>query len=123
MKAILALCGLSLVIGSVLVWRAVHLSSEYGEFTGEQKVTIADLIDKPKDFLHKTVTIEGTVREQCTTMGCYFFFFSGEKKLRVDLQDIAMNAPRRNGRTARVEGQIVPYGDGYQFVASAVKFE
>ena len=123
MKTILALCGLALVIGSVLIWRAVHLPSEYGEFTGEQKVAVADLIDRPKDFLHKTVTIEDTVREQCTTMGCYFFFFSGKKKLRVELQDIAMNAPRRNGRTARVEGQIVPYGDGYQFVASAVKFE
>jgi hypothetical protein len=56
-------------------------------------------------------------------MGCFFFFLSGKNMLRVDLQEIAMNAPRRNGRPARVEGQIVPYGDGYQFVASAVEFE
>lgn len=123
MKTILVVCGLSLVIGSGLIWRAVRMPSEFGEFTGQQKVTVADLIDRPKDFLRKTVTIEDTVREQCTTMGCYFFFFSGNKKLRVELQDIAMNAPRRNGRMARVEGQIVPYGDGYQFVASGVKFE
>jgi len=69
------------------------------------------------------VVIEGTVRKQCTTMGCYFFFLSGQKMLRVDLEEITMTAPRRNGNTARVEGQIVPYGDGFQFVASAVEFQ
>ena len=57
------------------------------------------------------------------SLGCYFFFHSGEKVLRVDLEEITMVAPRRNGRMARVEGQIVPRGDGYQFVASAVEFE
>jgi hypothetical protein len=123
MKTILILCALSLVVGVALIWHAVRLPSEYGAFTGAPKAEVADLIDRPKDFLHKSLTIEGTVREQCTTMGCYFFFLSGKNKLRVELQDIAMNAPRRNGRTARVEGQVVPYGDGYQFVASAVEFE
>jgi hypothetical protein len=56
-------------------------------------------------------------------MGCFFFFLSGKNTLRVELQDIAMNAPRRNGRPARVEGQMVPHNDGYQFLASAVEFE
>jgi hypothetical protein len=39
------------------------------------------------------------------------------------LQEIAMNAPRRNGHPARVEGQVVPFDHGYQFIASAVEFE
>jgi hypothetical protein len=123
MKTILTLCALTLVLGTVLIWRAVRLPSHYGEFTGSPRAEVADVIDRPKDFLRKTVSIEGTVRQQCTTMGCFFFFLSGKNMLRVDLQEIAMNAPRRNGRPARVEGQIVPYGDGYQFVASAVEFE
>ena len=67
--------------------------------------------------------IEGIVKEQCTSMGCYFFFHEGDKILRVDLQDIAMNAPRRQGRPARVEGRMVVYGDGYQLWASAVEFK
>jgi hypothetical protein len=56
-------------------------------------------------------------------MGCYFFFLSGKNLLRVDLQEIAMNAPRRNGHIARVEGQLVPFDGGHQFLASSVEFE
>jgi hypothetical protein len=123
MKTMVTLCAVTLVLGAVLIWRAVRSPSLYGEFTGAPEADVADLIDKPKDFLHKTVAIEGTVRQQCTTMGCFFFFLSGKDMLRVELRDIAMNAPRRNGRPARVEGQIVPYDHGYQFLASAVEFE
>jgi len=47
---------------------------------------------------------------------------AGEKTLRVDLEKIAMNAPMREGRPARVEGHMVPYGDGYQLFASAIEF-
>ena len=122
MRTILSICALVLVVGSVLVWRAVRQPNHYGAFIEAPKAEVVDLIEKPKDFLHKTVSIEGTVRNQCTTMGCYFFL-SGKNMLRVDLVDIAMKAPRRNGRPARVEGQIVPYGDAYQFVASAVEFQ
>lgn len=74
-------------------------------------------------FLGKTVEIEGTIAEQCKTMGCFFFFRSGKDTLRVDLQDIAMKAPMKEGRASRVEGQIVPYNSGYQFYASAVEFK
>ena|SRR5436190_22765729 len=123
MRTILILCAVILVLGAALIWRAARLPREFGAFTGAQKTDVADLINRPKDFLHKTVTIEGTVRQQCTTMGCYFFFHSGKDMLRVELKDIAMNAPRRNGHLARVEGQIVPFDGGHQFLASAVEFE
>jgi len=123
MKTIFALCALTAVVAAALIWNATRLPSHFGDFIGASKADVADLIDRPTEFLHKTVALKGTVREQCTTMGCYFFFLSGKKMLRVDLQEIAMNAPRRNGHPARVEGQIIPYGDGYQFVASAVEFE
>jgi hypothetical protein len=56
-------------------------------------------------------------------MGCYFFFHAANGKLRVELSGIAMDAPMRESRPARVEGQIVPYTDGYQLYASAVAFE
>jgi hypothetical protein len=123
MKTILTICAVTLVLGAVLVWRVVRMPNQFGRFTEAPAANVADLIDRPKDFLHKTIAIEGTIREQCTAMGCFFFFFSGKNMLRIDLQDIAMNAPRRNGHTARVEGQIVPYDHGYQFLASAVEFE
>jgi hypothetical protein len=123
MKTILILSVVLLIAVPVVLWRGFRMPDEFGEFTGAPKASVSDLIDEPARFLHKTVTIEGEVRNQCTTMGCYFFFLSGDKMLRVDLASIAMNAPRRNGHVARVEGQIMPYGDGYQFIASAVQFQ
>lgn len=123
MKTILVLCGAILIGAGAWLYKATRLPNEYGAFTSAPQVAVAELIARPKSYLKKTVATEGVVREQCTTMGCYFFFRDGEKSLRVDLQEIAMNAPRKNGRRARVEGQIVPYGDGYQLSASAVQFQ
>src|SRR3954454_6364185 len=122
MKSILILCTAILLVASVFIWRAVAKPSRFGTFTGAPKTEVAALIDQPKAFLGKTVTIEGTVTQQCQAMGCYFDFRAGEKSLRVDLQDVAMTAPMREGRPARVEGQIVARGDAYQFFASAVEF-
>jgi hypothetical protein len=111
-----------LIGGAFIAWRAMHAPARYGTFTGAPRVEVADLIARPRDFAGKTVFLEGTVREQCKTMGCYFFLPSKSKMLRVDLQEIAMNAPTNEGRQARIEGRMVPYGEGYQLFASAVEF-
>ena len=123
MRIILGLCAAILAIGAVLVWRGTQLPTLYGSFTGAPKAAIADLIERPKEFLDKAVLVEGEVRQQCKTMGCYFFFISGDTMLRVDLEQIAMNAPMREGRPVRVEGQLVPFDHSYQLVASAVEFQ
>ena len=123
MRTIFILCGLILVVGGVFAWRLMEMPTHYGTFTGAPQVDVADLVERPKEFLKKTVSVKGTVRQQCKTMGCYFFMPSGTKMLRVELQPIAMKAPMREGHQARVEGQMVPYGDSYQLFASAVEFE
>ncbi len=123
MRTILGLCAAILAIGAVLIWRGTQLPTHYGDFTGAPKTAVADLIERPKEFLDKVVLVEGEIREQCKTMGCYFFFHSGDKMLRVDLEQIAMNAPMREARPVRVEGQLVPFDHGYQLVASAVEFQ
>ena len=123
MKTIFALCAAVLIAGGVLLYRSTRLPDKYGAFSDAKKAAVADLIKQPRAYLRKTVIVEGVVREQCTSMGCYFFFREDGKTLRVDLQEIAMNAPRKNGHRARVEGQMVKHGDGYQLWASAVEFE
>jgi len=123
MKIIFALCISALVAGGVVIWNAMRPASQFGTFVGAPETEVTVLVNKPEDFLGKTVLVAGTVREQCRTMGCYFYLHEGKKTLRVDMEEIAMNAPRREGRAARVEGRIMPYGDGYQLFASAVKFE
>jgi hypothetical protein len=123
MKTILALCVAILAIGGFLLWRSMQLPTLFGAFTGAPRTAVIDLIERPKDYLNKTVLIEGQIREQCKAMGCFFFFHEGDKQLRVDIEQIAMNAPRREGRPARIEGQLVSFGDGYQLSATAVEFK
>ncbi len=123
MKTILVLCAAILVAGGALLYRYARLPNLFGEFGGAPTARVIDLIERPKDYLKQTVAIEGVISKQCTSMGCFFFFYEGDKMLRVDLQEVAMNAPRKNGHRARVEGRMVPYGDGYQFYASAVEFK
>jgi hypothetical protein len=123
MKTIFILCGVVLTIGIVWLYRINQMPNQYGNFIGAPPAEVSQLIGKPKDFLRKTVAIQGVIREQCETMGCFFYFHEGDKTLRVDLADIAMNAPRKNGHQARVEGQMVKYGDGYQLEATAVEFK
>jgi hypothetical protein len=101
----------------------MQLPTRAGDFTGAPKTEVIALIERPKEYLKKTVQVEGEVQHQCKAMGCFFFFSVGDKQLRVDLEQIAMNAPMREGRPARVEGQMVPFADGYQLLASAVEFQ
>lgn len=123
MRTILAMCVLILVIGGAFAWRAIHLPNHFGAFTGAREIPVEDLVAHPQDFTGKMLLVRGTVREQCRTMGCYFFFPAQNGKLRVELKAIAMEAPMREGRPARVEGQLIPYNDEYQLYASAVSFE
>ncbi len=122
MRTILALCGLTLVGGGYFIWRAMQVPTQYGAFIGAPKASVTELVERPKEFLGKTVAVEGTIRQQCKAMGCFFYLPSGKELLRVDLEPIAMTAPMREGHTARVEGQIAAHGDGYQLVASGVEF-
>ena len=55
-------------------------------------------------------------------MGCYFIFIRGKEAARrpAGHRDDGADARRQ---TARVEGQMVPYRDGYQLYATAVEFD
>lgn len=123
MKKILALCAFTVIVSVVFIWRASAKPTRFGTFVGAPKAEVATLIAEPKAYLGKTVAIEGTVTAQCKAMGCFFSFQSRGDSLRVNLEEIAMRAPMKEGRRARVEGQLVPYSEGYQFHASAVEFE
>ena len=122
MKTIIALCAAALIAAGAVWYRYTRLPDKFGTFEGAPAVKVAQLVANPKDYLHKTVSADGVVRKQCEAMGCYFSFVDGERSLRVELDQIAMNAPRREGHRVRVEGEVVPYGDGYELLANAVEF-
>jgi hypothetical protein len=123
MKIIFAICAFILAAGGFFAWRSTQLPTKFGEFTGAPKAAVQDVVNRPKEFLAKTISVEGRVTEQCKSMGCYFFIPSANGKLRVELKDIAMHAPMHEGRPARVEGQLVTFADGYELYATAVEFE
>lgn len=122
MRKILILCAVSLVVAGLLVWRSVRLPTRYGEFIGAKQATVDELLSHPQDFAGKTVSVQAVVRDQPNSMRCHFFFSSTQGRLRVELNGITDDAPNRNGRPARVEGQLMPFNDGYQLYATAVDF-
>jgi hypothetical protein len=93
MKKILSLCIFIVVVATAIVWRAAAKPSRFGTFNAALRAEVARLVAEPKAFLGKTIDIEGTIPEQCKTMGCFFYFQSGNETRRVDLQDVAMKAP------------------------------
>ncbi len=123
MKTIFAVCALILSAGAYFAWHSMRMPSTFGTFTGAPIVQVAELIEHPKDYLKRNITVEGKVSEQCQSMGCYFFIHAGKQSLRIDLQEVAMTAPMREGHQARVECQLVPFNEGYQLYASAVEFQ
>lgn len=122
MRTILALCGMILVGAGGAFWHSSRTFEGAGTFTGAPTVAVADVLERPGSFLKKTIALEDEVRYQCKATGCFFFFVAGGKQLRVDLEQIAVNAPKHEGRQARVEGQLVLYGSSFQLLATAVEF-
>ncbi|MBM3795026.1 MAG: hypothetical protein FJW31_13365 [Acidobacteria bacterium] len=69
MRTIIALCLLVFLAGGFFVWRAMQMPSLYGTFSGAPQAAVSDLIERPKDFAGKTVSVEGTISGQGKTMG------------------------------------------------------
>lgn len=125
MKTILILCGL-LIVGALATWffLARPRQDHYGnEFRGFPPAELGKLVEKPADYLRKEVRIAGTLSRQCPNPGCWFFLTDvGGKELKVEMGDTTPHLPARVGKTATVEGQLIRYGEGYEFIGTAVEF-
>jgi hypothetical protein len=124
MRTILVICAVTLA--ALAAWMVMNFRAPNhygGDFTGAPIVRVSDLLDRPAEFVGKRVTIVGKVEDQCPTSGCFFYFAAGNKRLKIELGDIASSIPRRPGAAVTVEGQLVPYGDSYQFLGIAAEFQ
>jgi hypothetical protein len=93
-----------------------------GALKGYPKAEIAALLHAPARFAHKNVTLAGKVTRQCPTMGCWFYLTDATgAQMRVDVSDTCGTLPARIGHKATVEGQLIPYGDAYSFVGTALE--
>lgn len=97
----------------------------YGKpFQGFPTARIADLVERPAEHFRKDLRIEGVVVRQCPATGCWFFLSDGAgKELKVEMGDTVPKLPPRKGKTAVVEGKLIPYGDRVEFVGVAAEFK
>ena len=124
MKTIFILCGL--IVAGLAAWfilsrtRADH----YGKpFRGLPTAEVAQLADKPGAYLKKEVRVEGVVGRQCPAKGCWFFLKdAGGKEIKVEMGDATPTLPARTGKAATVEGQLIQFGEAYEFIGTAVEF-
>ncbi len=74
--------------------------------TAKESVAIATLLDKPADYVGKTVQVKGKVVEVCQAMGCWMYLADAQgKKIRVKVNDGEIVFPKDGaGRNATAEG-------------------
>ena len=125
MKIIFALC--ALILAGALAW--FLLSSPHADHFGNAfrelpSAAIQDLVDKPAEYLKKDLRIEGALSRQCPSTGCWFFLKDAAgKELKVEMGDTTPKLPQRLGKSATVEGELIRFGDGYEFIGTAVEFK
>lgn len=123
MKAILVLCVVVFLTlcGGALSW---YLRPDrFGESSaGSSEVSLETLFADPTPYLSKTILLEGVVTRQCALTGCFFFFIVGEKKVRIELSEIAATIPQRRGYRARVEGTLSTHHEELVLLGRSVEF-
>jgi hypothetical protein len=124
MKMILVLCGA--LLAGLIAWLLIaHPCGDHfgSPFQGRASVELGQLLDRPSDYLKKEVRIEGVLTRQCLQCGCWFFLKgAGGRELRVEMGDTAGHLPFRLGKKATVEGQLIRFGDSFEFIGNAVEF-
>lgn len=129
MKPILILCGIIVAAAiAFLAWKSFQGDGHFGKpFTGLSAAPIASMVANPESYLGKPVSIRGVLKRQCPATGCWFFLADpadpAAKQLKVEMGDTTPKLPQRLGQTAHVEGQLIKYGDDYEFIGVGVTFE
>lgn len=112
----------------MLAWKLARHEDHFGRpFAGHPAARIADLVARPEDHLGKALRIRGRLQRQCPATGCWFDLTDPSdpenRALKVEMGDTTPRLPPRLGRFATVEGQLIRYGEGVEFVGVAVTFE
>lgn len=129
MKTILLLCAAILAAALVFfIFKATGRTDHFGQpFNGLPPASIAAMLEKPGDFLRKPVRIQGVLKRQCPATGCWFYLADPTdpkaRELKIEMGDTTPRLPARLGKLATVEGQLIKFGEGYEFIGVAVTFE
>jgi len=100
-----------LVILFLFVTVASYSQSEkYGkEISLKEKTSISKILDKPEDYVSKTVLVEGEILEVCAMAGCWMELKSDaeNQKVKIKVKDGDIVFPvEAKGKSALVEGTV-----------------
>jgi hypothetical protein len=128
MKNNLIISSLLLALGITLVaCKGSKRDEHFGQpFTGLPTAAIPEVVTKPESFLGKKISIQGVLKRQCPATGCWFFLTDPSdpkaQEVKVEMGDTTPQLPARIGQEAKVEGQLIKFGEGYEFIGVAVSF-
>lgn len=83
-------------------------SQNFGEPLRISDLTpIAEVLDRPEEFVGKKIAVRGRVAEVCPNMGCWVDLEEGGRKLRIKVDDGVIVFPKTlAGKTATAEGMV-----------------
>jgi hypothetical protein len=124
MKAILILCGVTVVAVVALLAYRLKQSQHFGaQFAGAPATPIAEVTKGSEGHLGHDIRVEGVITRQCPSSGCWFFLAGdGGSALRVDLGHLGLTLPQKKGHVATVEGRLVQTDDGVELIGNGVTF-
>ena len=124
MRKPLLILGVLLAAGLAAFLLSRSRTDHHGKpFRELPEVTLQALLDRPGDYLRKDVRVSGSIARQCPATGCWFFLKAPDgRELKVELGDTLPRLPQHVGGTAVVEGQLIPFGTGTEFIGTAVEF-
>jgi len=82
---------------------------------------ISDILQNPKTYDGKTVTITGKIVSECGS-GCWFTLQDGNAVIYIDLAPNNMVIPQKKGSSAKVIGKVIREGSDVYMVGSRVDF-
>lgn len=85
-------------------------TDKYGkEISLKEKTSISKILDKPEDYVGKTVLVEGEILEVCAMAGCWMELKSDaeNQKVKIKVKDGDIVFPvEAKGKSALVEGTV-----------------
>lgn len=114
------------VAGVALTWFLTRDTTDHHglAFTpGIPAATVDDLVANPEAALGHDLRITGRITRQCPETGHWFFLNSDTgAEIKIEMTGDASWLPQRIGKDATVEGRLIRFGDGWEFVGKAVEF-
>ncbi|MBF0407375.1 MAG: DUF4920 domain-containing protein [Candidatus Riflebacteria bacterium] len=126
MKIIISLCISILIAGGLYFYSMQKNASfrHYGsDFVKQSQTPLKDILANPAAFASETIQVSGTIERQCPSSGCWFFIKDESgNQLRVELGHLGMKFPQSKGKTAVVEGRVLPSAKSLELVGNNVEF-